>query len=162
MTEPSKYTVCKLDHKINLYFITQALPSKKEAERSKHFYACCIGQMYTIGYPISINALQDQRAGRFLRYPLYPWQETDLWAEDEYNVPKKTMHLIGVPNFVNSQRLIWDNEIDLHRFAFLSDHVMKSSGHHFNLLLSFFILSYQNIPPYSSSQLQRSTYDYNA
>ena len=79
---------------------------------------------------MSINQLQDQSCGRFLRYPLYPWQDTDLWAEDEYKVPAKTMHLIGLPTYVNKQRMIWENEIDLHRFGFLNDHVMKSSGNH--------------------------------
>ena len=106
----------------------QALPARKETERLKHLYARCIGNMYTIGYPISMNNIQDQASGRFLRYPSYPWQETDLWAQDEYRIPEKTMHLIGIPTYVGSQRLIWKNEIDLHRYKFLNDHVMKSSG----------------------------------
>ena len=72
--------------------------------------------------------MQDQESGQFLRYPSYPWQETDLWAEDEYRVPEKTMHLIGIPTYVNSEDVTWRNEIDLHRYGFLNDHVMKSSG----------------------------------
>ena len=75
-----------------------------------------------------MNNIQDQDAGKFLRYPSYPWQETDLWAEDEYKVPMRTMEFIGVPTHVNRKKLVWKNEIDLHRFGYLNDHVMKSSG----------------------------------
>lgn len=122
-------------------FLQQALPARKETQRLSHLYARCIGQMYTIGYPISMNSMQDQDAGEFLRYPSYPWQETDLWAEDEYRVPEKTMNLIGIPTYVNSENVTWKNEIDLHRFGYLNDHVMESSGN--KSQESFFIFQRQ-------------------
>ena len=128
----------------------QALPPRKETERLKYLYARCIGQLYTIGYPVSLSNLQDQDTGMFLRYPLYPWQETDLWAEDEYRIPIKTMQFIGIPTHVNSKKLVWKNEIDLHRFGYLNDHVMKSSGNDirktFLFCLLFSIASYVTVP----------------
>ena len=107
---------------------SQALPSRKEENRLHHLYAQCIGKMYTLGYPVSFHMLQDQSHGTFIRYPTYSWQETDLWAKDDYNVPQKTLLLLGVPVSVNSKSAQWENEIDLHQFEFLNDHKMKAAG----------------------------------
>ena len=106
----------------------QALPARKEKKRLEHFYVQCIGRMFTLGYPITWSHLQHQDQGKFIRYPLYAWQESDLWAPDEFRLPAKTMLLLGVPRSVTAKHSQWLNEIDLHRFEFLKDHEMKSAG----------------------------------
>ena len=84
--------------------------------------------MYTLGYDVSFNLLQDQRQGKFIRFPNYPWQEVDLWVKDEFLIPKLSMNMLGVSEIVTSEKCTWENEIDLFNYKYLNDHKMKSAG----------------------------------
>eukprot|EP00794_Sanderia_malayensis_P013962 gene13962-15419_t len=108
--------------------VMQALPARKEKRRLEHFYVQCIGKMYTFGYPITVGGLQEHRNGKFIRYPAYPWQETDIWAKDEFRVPNKTLPFLGLPTQITAKLSSWENQIDLHRFEYLSDHTMENAG----------------------------------
>eukprot|EP00795_Rhopilema_esculentum_P001421 gene1421-15842_t len=81
------------------------LPKKGEEKRLQHLYAQTIGQMYTLEYDISFNLLQDQRQGKFIRFPNYPWQEVDLWVKNEFLIRKLSMNMLGVSEIVTSEIL---------------------------------------------------------
>ena len=88
----------------------------------------CIGRMFTLGYPVNLRQVNNHNRGKFVRYPTYPWQETELWANDNFQGGSKTFPLLGNPIAVNSDELKWSTDIDVHSFSYLKDHQLHSLG----------------------------------
>ena len=109
-------------------FIFQALPSIKEKDRQQHLYVQTVGKLYSLGYPITWNEFQEQKCGKFVRYPLYSWQETSLWSRDEFVTQKTTALLLGAPTCVTAEETEWETELDIYRFDWMDDHKMKAAG----------------------------------
>ena len=84
--------------------------------------------MFTIGYSVNFDLLQDYTNAELMRYPSYPWDEHHLWPKDEYLEEENTIVLSGAPVSLNKDQCIWESEIDLHRFSFLKDHEQKTIG----------------------------------
>ncbi len=112
------------------------MPRRKESQRLKYLHVNCIGKMYSLGYSVNFGLLQSQENAKFIRMPTYPWQETELWTNDEYHDDEKTTLLLGTPVSIDADQIRWDNEIELHNFEFLRDHVMKSLGSVFLVILA--------------------------
>ena len=105
--------------------------------RLHHLYAQCIGKMYTLGYPVTLDLIQNQSDGVFVRYPQYSWQETIIEASESNDIPNKTFSLLGAPKILNTSNIEWINELDLHQFGFIKDHEMNTAG---KLKLSIYCL----------------------
>ena len=118
----------KLTIPVNSFLFTQGLPKKNEEMRLHHLYAQCIGKMYTLGYPVTMDLIQNQRDGVFVRYPQYSWQETIIESIESNDIPNKTCSLLGVPKILNISNIEWINELDLYQFGFIRDHEMTSAG----------------------------------
>ena len=112
-------------------FVLKALPKKDATERLKHLHIQCIGKIFTLGYAISFDLLQDYTGAELMRYPTYPWDEHHLWPKEEYLEEESTMMLLGAPVSLNNDQCVWENEIDLLRFPYIEDHKSKSFGMHF-------------------------------
>ena len=84
--------------------------------------------MHTLGYPVTLNQIQHQKDGEFVRYPLYSWQETTIEPIEIGQQPYKTYSLLGVPEMLSTTSTQWVNEIDLYKFEYLKDHEMKTAG----------------------------------
>ena len=109
-------------------FIVKALPKKDENERFKHLHVQCIGKMFTLGYEVNFDSLQDYTNAELLRYPCYPWDERRLWPKEEHSEQEHTMLLLGAPVSLNKDQCIWENNIDLHNFPYIKDHEQKAIG----------------------------------
>ncbi len=110
------------------WFRFQAMPGRKEPQRLRHLLVQCIGKMYTLGYSVNFTLLQTQTNAKFHRVPTYPWQETALWANDEYCGVEKTSLLLGAPISVAAEQTHWENEFGFHFFEFFRDHQIKGLG----------------------------------
>ena len=106
----------------------KALPKKDVTERLKHLHIQCVGKIYSLGYAIRFDSLQDYTSAKFIRYPSYPWDEQQLWPKDEYFLPSTTMVLLGAPVELNSDKCVWENDLDLLGFSFLKDHGHQTLG----------------------------------
>ncbi len=104
------------------------MPRRRESQRLKYLHINCIGKMYSLGYSVNFGLLQSQENAKFIRMPTYPWQETNLWANDEYCGVQKTSLLLGTPVSIDAEQICWENEIGLHNFQFLKDHALKLLG----------------------------------
>ena len=94
--------------------------------------------MFTLGYAVNFDSLQDYTNAKLMRYPCYPWDEHHLWPKDEYATQEHTMLLLGAPISINKDECIWENEIDLLRFPYIHDHQTNSIGKQ-NVYTSLFI-----------------------
>ena len=97
-----------------------------------------IGQLYATGHSINWRNLF-AREGRFVKLPLYPWQQEECWNETEESKlerveGKTSFHgLVGrevhplLGGKLKTQTNIWTAEIDQRKSKYLKDHTVQGS-----------------------------------
>ena len=105
-----------------------ALPSLRRQEEDRAIMLGSLGSLYTLGYPISWQALSEH-AGNFVHLPSYPWQLKSYWTE---SIESREDRLLTQVHPLLGQRMSaahpsWELELSPRLLPYLADHRIQEN-----------------------------------